>query len=220
MTLIFGNDVECAICGDISNQAEVLSTNTNGSPDLDTRPPEMERSNIEYEVQRCPSCGYCTSDLSICNENTKEIVESQRYKVIINDDHLPEIASSFLALSYEFEQNNQLRESIWSAIHASWICDDDQNFDASIKCRKHALSLINKAHSREKLLWDQVGATEAIAIDLMRRVGLFQKALELVSQTKEKELDELVVKVICYEEKLINMKNVESHTISEALGEE
>ena len=80
MTLIFGNDVECAICGDISNQAEVLSTNTNGSSDLDTRPPEMERSNIEYEVQRCPSCGYCSSDLSICNENTKEIVESQRYK--------------------------------------------------------------------------------------------------------------------------------------------
>ena len=46
---------------------------------------------------------------------------------------------------------------------------------------------------------------------------MFQEAQKLVSQTKEKELDELVVKVIYYEEKLIKMKNVESHTISEAL---
>ena len=218
MTLIFGNDVECAVCNAISNQAEVLSTNVFGSPDLDTRPPEMERSNIEYEIQRCPSCGYCSSDLSKCNKYSKVIVESLEYKTIITSDLLPEIASSYLALSYEYEQNNQLSESIWSAIHASWICDDDLNFEASIKCRKHAISLIGKANSQAELLSSQTGATEAISIDLMRRVGMFQEAQKLVSQTKEKELDELIFKVIDYEEKLIEMNDIESHTISEALG--
>ena len=217
MTLIFGNDVECAVCNAISNQAEVISTNTNGSPDLDTRPPEMKRSTIKVDIQRCPTCGYCSPDLSKCNKNTKDIVDSQKYKSIINDDLIPENASSYLALSYEYEHNNQLSGSIWSAIHASWICDDDQNFEASIKCRKHAISLIGKANSQAELLSSQTGATEAISIDLMRRVGMFQEAQKLVSQTKEKELDELIFKVIDYEEKLIEMNDIESHTISEAL---
>ena len=104
MSLIYGEDVECVICNEISNQAVIVSTNVFGSPDLDTRPPEMERSNIEYEIQRCPSCGYCSSDLSKCHENTKDIVDSQRYKTIIANDLLPEVASSFLALSYEYNQ--------------------------------------------------------------------------------------------------------------------
>ena len=219
MSLIYGEDVECVICNEISNQAVIVSTNVFGSPDLDTRPPEMERSNIEYEIQRCPSCGYCSSDLSKCHENTKDIVDSQRYKTIIANDLLPEVASSFLALSYEYEQNNQMGDSVWSAIHASWICDDEEILEASKNCRKQALSLIDKAGSYEKLLSDQVGATEVIAIDLMRRVGMFSKGLKLVKSTKVKDVDEVIFKVIDYEEKLIEMKDVESHTISEALDE-
>ena len=219
MSLIYGEDVECVVCNEISNQAVIISTNVFGSPDLDTRPPEMERSNLEFEIQRCPSCGYCSSDLSKCHENSKDIVGSQKYKTIITDCLLPEVASSFMALSYEYEQNNQIRDSVWSAIQASWICDDEENLEASKNCRKQALSLIEKAGSYEKLLSDQVGSSELIAIDLMRRVGMFSKGLKLVKSTKVKDVDEVIFKVIDYEEKLIEMKDVESHTISEALDE-
>ena len=94
-------------------------------------------------------------------------------------------------------------DSVWSAIHASWICDDEEILEASKNSRKQALSLIDKAGSYEKLLSDQVGATEVIAIDLMRRVGMFSKGLKLVKSTKVKDVDEVIFKVIDYEEKLI-----------------
>ncbi len=49
---------------------------------------------------------------------------------------------------------------------------------------------------------------------------MFQEALKLVALTQAKEIEEIIIQVIKYEEKLIELKDVASHTISEALGKE
>ena len=157
MTTMQENEVECCVCGKTSTHMGIASTNSFGSPDLDTRPPEMQRSTIYYWIQRCPSCGYCSSDLSNCSDNVNGIVESEEYQNIINDQSIPDEAASFLALSYEKQQSHQYSDSAWRAIHAAWICDDKGNDEAARKCRIKALSMIEKGEANSQKIADQAG---------------------------------------------------------------
>ena len=220
MTTMQEIEVECCICRKTSTHMGIASTNSFGSPDLDTRPPEMQRSTIYYWIQRCPSCGYCSSDLSICSDNVREILESEEYQDIINDKSIPDEAVSFLALSYEKQRSHQYSDSAWRAIHAAWICDDNGNDEAARKCRKKALYLIQKGEDKSQKIADQEGASEAITIDLMRRAGLFEQAMEMVEKTKEIKMEAIISQVIRYEKELTNLKDVDSHRISDVVTDE
>lgn len=49
MTRIVPSKCKCAVCGAKSRYNVIASTNTfGGGPDLDLRPPEMERSTMPY----------------------------------------------------------------------------------------------------------------------------------------------------------------------------
>lgn len=58
-------EMTCAACGARSTQTVVLSASAFGASELDTRPPEMMRSALRYQVQECPSCGYCFESIAI-----------------------------------------------------------------------------------------------------------------------------------------------------------
>ena len=57
MTTQSAEECTCAVCGRVSMQGVIMSTNAFGSPDLDLRPPPMERFTIDHWVQECPHCG-------------------------------------------------------------------------------------------------------------------------------------------------------------------
>jgi len=219
MTMMFEVGVKCCVCGEESSHMAIGSTNSFGSSDIDTRPSEMQRSTISHWVQRCPSCGYCAPDLWECETGVSEIVATDEYQNIIADTQMPEVAASFLAWSHIEQKQGQFANSAWGAIHAAWICDDENNYEESVKCRKQAISLIGMASSHAQTIAEQTGLSEVITIDLMRRAGMFEEALKLAEITKAKEFEKIIIKVIKYEEKLIAQKNIESHTVSEALGE-
>ena len=219
MTTISEIELECCICAEKSNHMDIGSTSTFGTPDLDTRPPEMQRSTICHWIQRCPFCGYCSSDISESSGTAKEFVESKEYQSILKNKAIPQLASSFLAESYEKEQNSQYSDSAWRAIHAAWICDDEGNVEGSKSCRVQAISMIEQANLHSQQIANQDGASEAITIDLMRRAGLFQQALKLAENIKEKDIEGIIMQVVEYEVALIQSKDIDSHTISEAIGE-
>jgi len=212
---MFEEEVKCHICGEKSNHAGVGSTNAFGPPDLDTRPPEMERSTIYCWIQRCPSCGYCSYNISECDNEVREIVTSKEYQNIVSDSEMPKVAASFLALSYQNEMQEKYHDSVWGAIHAAWICDDENNLESSTKCRKQAISLIEKSNNHNQKFTNQAGASETITIDLMRRSGMHQEALELSAALKTEEFEEIIRQVIQYEEELIAKGDTAAHTISE-----
>lgn len=219
MTTLFDKEVECSVCGEKSTHMVIGSTNSFGSPDLDTRQPEMQRSTIYHWIQRCPKCGYCASDLSECGENTKEIVNSKEYQNISSSSEMPVTAASFLARSYELEQQQAYSDSAWKAIHAAWICDDNNNIESSTKCRKQAIALIEKANNHGQIFIDQAGANEAIIIDLMRRSGMHQQALELSKSIKNEDIEEIILQIIQYQEVLIAKNDTAAHIMSEVIGE-
>jgi len=219
MTTMDNIKVICCVCDTESIHISVGSTNAFGYPDLDTRPPEMERSTIVYLIQRCPSCGYCASDLSECLGDTEVLVNSKNYQDILGTPSIPKEAASYLASSYIYEQLREYSQSAWGAINASWICDDENDALAAKKCRERAIEMIEigQALLLFQNLSDQAGASEAITIDLMRRVSRFQDARNLAEQTKEKEIDNVILKIINFEETLIDNQDIDSHTIDEAL---
>ncbi len=218
MTTMFPNEVTCCVCGTRSTQMMIGSTNAFGSPDLDTRPPEMERSTIKYRVQRCPSCYYCAPDLSECDPNASHIIKSPGYETIVTNKSIPEVAASFLALSYENQQMKNFSESAWRAIEAAWICDDENNDEAARECRETAISLIEEGKTHTQYIADEPGASEAITIDLMRRAGMFREAMDLTVETKTQNMKEIIKQVIAFEEELISIRDTDTHTISEASG--
>jgi hypothetical protein len=219
MTTMDNIKVNCCVCDTESIHISVGSTNAFGYPDLDSRPSEMERSTIYYLIQRCPSCGYCASDLSACLDNSEALVKSKIYQDILDTPSIPKGAASYLASSYIYEQLREYSESAWMAINASWICDDENDAHAAKKCRERAIEMIEigQAMLLFQHLSEQTGASEAITIDLMRRVSRFQDARNLAEQTKEKEIDDVILKIINYEETLIDNQDIDSHTIDESL---
>ena len=73
-------DVTCRVCKKKSEQIILTSTNSFGSPDLDLRPPEMQRSTMCFWVQRCPSCGYVASSIDDSTNATRDYLNSDDYK--------------------------------------------------------------------------------------------------------------------------------------------
>ena len=86
--------------------------------------------------------------------------------------------------------------------------------------QKKAISMIESANAHSQKMGDQAGATEVLTIDLMRRAGMFEQALKLVEETKTKDIEEIILQIIAYEESLIESKDIDSNTVSEALGDE
>ena len=80
--------------------------------------------------------------------------------------------------------------------------------------------MIESANAHSQKMGDQAGATEVLTIDLMRRAGMFEKALKLVEETKTKDIEEIILQIIAYEKSLIESKDINSHTISEALEDQ
>ena len=80
--------------------------------------------------------------------------------------------------------------------------------------------MIENANAHSQNMGDQAGATEALTIDLMRRAGMFEQAFKLAEETKSKDIEEIIMQVITYEESLIELQDIASHTVSEALGNE
>ncbi len=96
LTTLYEKKAQGSVCGTENEYTGIGSTNALGSLDLDTRPPEMERSTIFTWVQRCPECGYCASDVSITRPRAQAVVNGEEYKDQLNDPTYPELANSFL----------------------------------------------------------------------------------------------------------------------------
>ena len=96
MTSFDEYSVTCAICDHICDVAFLTSTNSFGSPDLDSRPPSMARETLPFQLMFCEDCGYCAYDLAQAPEGAEEIVHSADYQTQLGDPSLPALSNQFL----------------------------------------------------------------------------------------------------------------------------
>lgn len=175
----------CAVCGKVSNHMVFVSTNAMGSPDLDQRPPEMQRSTMPRWVQECPHCGYVSKSLEDRTRVDEAWLRSEEYVGCSGIEFPSNLARRF----YRFYLINRFDGShapaFYAALYAAWECDDRGDRENAVRCRKLALKEMD-------VLWEQVKSDEALMVwraDLMRRAGLFEELLrEYTPMTWQEEL--------------------------------
>jgi len=143
MTLFYGEARNCALCGASSEQFALSSTNALGSPDLDLRPPPMQRDTMEFWLQECPKCGYINDDIQRELFGAKEVVNSASYRSLCAPQPVPVLASRFERFAL-LKQTVLPVEAGWARLHAAWVCDDHRKKGRAMEHRKACAEIWSK----------------------------------------------------------------------------
>jgi hypothetical protein len=210
LTNYFRETVKCAMCGVLNEVMFFSITSQFGPMDLDMRPPERMRSTMHTWVHTCDNCGYSSSDISKEIEGGRKAMTSERYKVIRENVNISYLARAFLCFAIMLEQSGKKECAIYEILRAAWDCDDRGNEAKAKEFRIKTLSLIDEVNpSRGNITMN------FIKIDLLRRVGQFEKAIEFAkSLDVEQELQEIVR----YQTELCLAKDSGVHTFGEIGG--
>ena len=207
----FGSKMcKCAICGEESEHEILMSTNTfGGSMDLDTRPPEMYRSTMFLWVQECPFCGYVSG--SISDESTVAIsyLKGDEYKNCNGMQFGSYLAKRFYKNYMINQTTGNKRGAFWASLRAAWASDDERDADAAVLCRKQCLELVDGLENQ----MDEDSIT-IMKVDLLRRTGQFEKAIELCQDAKMS--DDLLNNIIKFEMERAKAEDDRCYTIDSA----
>jgi hypothetical protein len=205
----------CCLCNKQNEYSMLLSSNAFGASDLDTRPPESMRSTMFAWVQRCPNCGYSSSDITRATEKTKPVIESAEYRAQLENKDFPDLANSFLCKAMIAEKFGNFAAAAMATIHAAWTCDDAEYEESAKKCRINAFKLLKKSTKKGDCFTQQNGGDIAIMTDLLRRSGQFEGALALIEENLDKITDYSIKKVLIFQIRLIFNSDTRCHAISE-----
>lgn len=220
MTTEYQERIRCAVCGAENEFTEIGSTNAFGSPDLDTRPPEMERSTLFASVQRCPECGFCASNVGEAPPVAKSLVRETAYQAQLNDRAYPELANSFLCKAALDKKTGGYASATWDLIRAAWACDDAEQPDQATTCRDMAAKMLVEAEKHGQQVSEQEGASTALLVDLLRRAGEYDRARECLATRRASVTEEVILRILDFQAALIAKADNSCHTIAEALGED
>lgn len=178
MTMAYPSKERCSVCGRLNEFCDIVSSHTMGPPDLDSRPAEMMRSTLVYTIHKCKNCGYCTTSIEDKLPAAEEIVMSPEYTAQAADTGFTKLANLFLCHALILDISGKPADAGWQTLKAAWSCDDGKLVQGSRLCRKAAILRFEKARKTEPVI-DQPGAEELLLADLYRRIGRFDRALEL-----------------------------------------
>ena len=216
MTTLYKEKTRCSVCGAESGYDVIGSTNAFGSPDLDSRPPEMKRSTIFAWVQRCPECGYCASNVSKSRPGSGVVVKGKEYKGQLNDPEYPELANSFLCEAIVEQKAKDYAAATWALIHAAWVCDDSDRLAQAKVCRTKAAKMLLIAEEHGQKVAKQEGASTALLAELLRRAGRSEDAQKLIAERRGGITEDIIAQVLDFETTLLDKNDVSCHTIAEA----
>ena len=124
MTTYNSEQVTCSICGATGEQKVLASTNSLGPPDLDLRPPEMERSTMSCWLQECSSCGFVSSDLSEPEKGAKELLSTPQYRALLEGSASDAFIRRCLMRALLDESLTNTAVAAERSLWAAWAADD------------------------------------------------------------------------------------------------
>ncbi len=219
MTTFAQETVTCGACRFVFKHHVLASTNTFGSCDLDTRPPEMQRSTMSTWIQRCPSCGYSARDITQFNAGMAPVLHGPEYQAHLTDPRYPDLANHFLCAAMLMQAVGQAADAGWAMLHAAWVLDDAKKDELARLCRSDAADSFVAALAAGETLGQQAGASEAIIVDCLRRAGRGGEALTVIDRALASGCDGIIKKVLVFERSLIECGDTSCHLVSDALSD-
>lgn len=205
-------DIKCAVCGAISEQNVLISTNTMGPPDLDFRPALMARSTLSLQIQCCPKCGYCSKNIETSTPHAADIITKPDYKSLLRDKTIPLLARKYLCWAKIAEEEGDYISSFNAALDAAWVCDDEENLNGMIDSRKYAAYLIKKIHTKGLSLSYEKGIDELVLSDILRRIGNFEDAQRVIKSGQKNTTDSLLLKALFFENDLCEKRDIQCYS--------
>lgn len=176
MTMPLDETKKCYMCSKESPQTILASSNTfGGTPDLDTRPPEMLRSTMDWWIQECPFCGYVAGSLDEETKITPEFLKSQMYTTCNGRAFQSPLAAQFYKQYLILSEDGDTGGAFSAALHGAWACDDWDTVENAVHCRLLALEQL------DKILSEHPNDTQELAVaraDLLRRTGQFDRVVQ------------------------------------------
>jgi hypothetical protein len=180
MTTSMPVTVRCALCGTESAQRVLASTSSFGPPDLDLRPNGPARWALEFQVQRCPGCGYCAENIGQRTRDARRAVESIVYRDVLDNARMPELARSYFCAALVAEATKLRGTGSSLFLSAAWACDDAGAIDQARICGDRAAEMLAKA-----IEWGDVPSeslvVHGVRADMLRRAGRFDEAIEALA---------------------------------------
>ena len=217
MTTIDREEVACGVCNGTVVITVITSTNSFGSPDLDTRPPPMARETISTWVNRCPHCHYCRSDITDSAGVNKEHVDSDEYQNQLSDSRFSPLVNSFLCEAILEREQPDSRKQFWSLLSAAWACDDDGNIQGSNSCREMASEVARKCRADGVQYCADAVSEDFLLVDVLRRCGKFEEARKVISDTLTSIEHDVGKAILIYQGRLMDRNDRACHTIEQAM---
>jgi len=214
MSNLFETKKKCAVCGHEQVYMEVKSTNTfGGHIDLDTRPPEMKRSALIYEIQLCDKCSYSNGDISeLIIGITADVLKAANYQVVATNSKIDRNAKAFLLAGHLYHLAGQYKIAGVYFLNAAWVFDDLGEKEYALRARNKAIENITK------YVEDSADVEfGALTVDLYRRNGDFEEADETARQLLDYGVEDILSDILKLQIKLCKAKDDSCHTIGEAL---
>ena len=212
MTTIAKQTTRCFVCGTENEFCVVVSTNSFGPTDLDTRPPEMKRSTMNYWVQTCPSCGYSATDVSDDTTVARTFLETESYQTYDGIPFLSELAKEFYRHYLIQAADHRKEDAFFALLHAAWACDDKDDETCAVQMRNKAISIANDLLVSGNL--ENKDTLRVMRADLLRRATRFDELLDQYAHTDYQ--DELLNSILRFEKEMARRKNSECLTVQDA----
>ena len=205
MSTFFPVKHTCSVCGKTSEFTSLSSTNTCGSPDLDLRPPEMKRSTMPTWIEKCPFCGYVHFSVEEDGKRHAGFIRSDEYKTCENNPIRSNLARAFYRLAMLLKRDRKRKDAYGVFLYAAWACDDVGDADGARICRGKAIELFDDEMKKD-------GNYLLRHVDLLRRTGRFDEAIELCGSRFD---DELLQMIAQYQIELCQKKDMRRHLVSD-----
>jgi hypothetical protein len=199
------------------------STSWFGPPDLDLRPNGPARWALQFQVQRCPGCGYCAEQIGQAARGAREAVESHVYRDLLANARMPALARMFFCAALVAEACEQRGEAASHFREAAWACDDAEAVAQARVCRDRAAEMLAAA-----IEWGDLPSASPVVhgvrADLLRRAGRHEEALT-VCAAAEATLDADggedggAATVLAFIRELAEASDDEAHSVAEAFAE-
>ena len=211
--MINNHDEKCWVCGKPSPQPVLLSTNSMGYPDLDLRPPEMQRSTMNTWIHECPHCGYVASDLGDELKISKDFLKCNEYLTCDGHDFKGELSKRFYKKYLIAKQSDDTLGCFLALRNCAWKCDDFDDENAK-DIRKLALPYLDALIEKDD---EDKNTLLLIKSDFLRRSGEFE---HVISEYENMTIgEELMDNIVQFQIQKAIEKDAGCYTVKDVVGQ-
>ena len=211
--------VLCAVCHVWNEVPEPTPpADTTAPSDFDTRPGGAERHSIANWLQICRNCGYSAESIAHASPDAAAIVAGEDYQSCLAQTAVSPAAIPFVCYAKLLSRLHMHADAGWSALHAAWVCDDSGDQQAAATMRAQALEHWQQGKAAGQQFGDDLPTEFALATDIYRRIGEFEKATVACTEGLDiEDINPVLEKLLRRQLVLIQARDMSTHNMAELM---